>query len=92
MHMQIGDRAKVEACKSDGICYRWWCATVEVVEGDRVVLFAPVGHRVEDIAGAWTSENAIRTFYWLDNWYSLLEVYTPGGRLVEIFVNINSPP
>lgn len=90
--MQVGDRVQVRAYKSDGTCYRWWHSTVEAVETGQVVLLSPVGQRVQDISGAWTSEHAIRTFYWPDRWYSLSEVYAPTGRLVEIFVNINSPP
>ena len=70
---------------------RWWYATVEAVERDKVVVITPVGHRVEDIGGTWASEYAIRTYYWLNRWYSLLEVYAPDGQLAEIYVNISSP-
>ncbi len=49
------------------------------------------GHRVESIDGDWTSGYAIRSFYWTNRWYSLLEVYTREGTLSEIFVNVNSP-
>jgi protein associated with RNAse G/E len=89
--MQIGDRVEVRAYKSDGTCYRRWFATVEAVEAGRVVLVTPVGHRVEDIAGTFTSEHAIRGYYWLGKWYSLLEVYEPNGRLAEVYANISSP-
>jgi protein associated with RNAse G/E len=89
--MQVGDRVRVRAYKSDGICYRWWTATVEAVERDRVVVVTPVGHWVEDIDGGWASPWAIRGYYWLDRGYSLLEVYTPEGRLDEVYVNISSP-
>jgi protein associated with RNAse G/E len=89
--MQVGERVQVRAHKSDGTCYRWWFATVEAVETDKVVLITPVGHRVEDIGGGWASEHAIRTHYWLDRWYSLMEVYASGGRLDQIYVNISSP-
>ncbi|MGD8969616.1 MAG: DUF402 domain-containing protein [Anaerolineae bacterium] len=41
--------------------------------------------------GAWTSEYAIRTSYWLARWYSLLEVYASDGTLEEIHVNVASP-
>lgn len=90
--MQIGEKVKVSAYKSDGTCYRWWYATVEAVEPDGVVLVNPAGHWVEDVSGGWASAYAIRTTYWLDRWYSLLEVYAPGGEIVEIFVNIGCPP
>jgi protein associated with RNAse G/E len=89
--MNIGDRVKVEAYKADGTCYRWWHATVEALEPGTIVLFAPAGHRVDDIAGAWQTSVAIRSYYWLDKWYSLLEAYTPGGQFEEVYVNINSP-
>jgi protein associated with RNAse G/E len=89
--MRIGESVQVRAYKSDGTCYRWWYATVEAVETDRIVVITPVGHRVEDVDGAWTSEYAIRAFYWFKRWYSLLEVYAPDGRLDEVYVNINSP-
>jgi protein associated with RNAse G/E len=89
--MEIGESVRVRAYKSDGTCYRWWYATVEAVETDRVVLVTSAGHRVEDVRGAWASPYAIRATYWLDRWYSLLEVYAPDGRLVEIYVNLGSP-
>lgn len=89
--MQVGDRIQVRAYKSDGTCYRWWYATVESVETDRIVVINPVGHRVDDISGAWASECAIRAFYWLNRWYSLIKMYAPTGGLEEIHVNISSP-
>ncbi len=89
--MKIGDRVQVRAYRSDGICYRWWYATVEAVEPQRVILITPVGHRVEDVDGGWASRHAIRSYYWLDRPYSLLEVYSHEGSLVEIYVNVNSP-
>jgi protein associated with RNAse G/E len=91
VRMETGDKVLVKAYKSDGTCYRWLHATVEAVDTDKVVTITPVGHRVEGTHGVWASQHAIRVFYWLDRWYSLLEVYAPDGRLEEIFVNINSP-
>jgi protein associated with RNAse G/E len=89
--MQIGDSVEVRAYKSDGTRYRCWYATVEAVEADKVVVISSVGHWVEDIRGAWVSEHAIRTYYWLNRPYSLLEVDAPNGTLVKIYVNISSP-
>ena len=88
--MQAGDAIQVKAYKSDGTCYRWWPATVEAVTADVLITIAPVGKRVEDSKGGWISEVAIRTFYWLNKPYSLLEIYTQQGQLGEIYVNINS--
>jgi protein associated with RNAse G/E len=89
--MQVGERVQIRALKSDGTCYRWWHATVEAVQADRVVTITPVGHRVEDTRGGWASQHSIRSYYWLNRWYSLMEVYAGDGRLEEIYVNINSP-
>jgi protein associated with RNAse G/E len=89
--MQIGEKVQVRAYKSDGTCYHWWQATVEAVEPGKLVVVTPAGHRVEDIDGGWTSEHAIRAYYWRDRWYSLLEVYAPDGRLSPVYVNISSP-
>jgi protein associated with RNAse G/E len=88
--LQSGEQIQVKAYKSDGTCYRWWSATIEATEDDMIITVAPVGKRVEDRRGGWISEVAIRTFYWRDRLYSLLEVYTPSGQLGEIYVNINS--
>jgi protein associated with RNAse G/E len=88
--MQTGDPIQVKAYKSDGTCYRWWPAIVEAMADDVIITISPIGKRVEDIHGSWISEVAIRTFYWLNKPYSLLEVYAPDGTLREIYVNINS--
>lgn len=89
--MEAGDRLRVKALKADGTCYRWGCARVEAVAEQRVVALTPPGHRVESIDGGWTSGYAIRSIFWTDRWYSLLEVYFRDEPLSEIFVNVNSP-
>jgi protein associated with RNAse G/E len=89
--MQTGSQVQVKAYKSDGTCYRWWTATVETVEPDVIVTTTPAGHRAHDIDGGWRSQWAIRSYYWPERWYSVLEVYLANGKLVEIYVNINSP-
>lgn len=101
--MKAGDRVQVRGYKADGRLYRWWWATVEAAGAGEVVLVTPPGHRVEDPGGGWVSRYSIRSYFWPGKWYSLLEVYVPdagppdaglpggGLRLVEIYVNINSP-
>jgi hypothetical protein len=49
--IEVGERVRVRAYKSDETCYRWWWATVEAVEEERVVLVTPAGHQVEDWGG-----------------------------------------
>jgi predicted RNA-binding protein associated with RNAse of E/G family len=40
----------------------------------------------------WISNWGIRTFYWLDRPYNLLEVYYPNGLLHELYVHVASLP
>lgn len=54
--MQIGERVQIRAYKADGTCYRRWSATVEAVAADCVVVVNPVGHRLEGVDAAWTSD------------------------------------
>jgi protein associated with RNAse G/E len=89
--LEPGDRVTVSAHKADGTRYRRWQATVEAVADDHVVVVTQPGHRVEYLQGTFTSEHAIRGFYWLDRSYSLLEAYARDGSLVEVYVNIASP-
>ena len=101
--MQVGQKVRVRAHKADGALYRWWSATVESAGEDEVVLVTPPGHRVQDPSGGWVSRYSIRSYFWPGRWYSLLEIYLPDGgpphdgpparglRLVQIYININSP-
>lgn len=89
--MTPGQTIQVSAYKSDGTCYRKWIGVVESVEEDEVVVVTPAGQLVEDVRGNWSADYAIRSYYWSDRHYSLLEVYAPGGELVEIYANIGSP-
>jgi len=89
--MDIGERIAVRAYKADGTCYRRWSATVEAVGENQVVTVSPFGHRLEGVAGTWCCHQAIRTFYWSDRWYNVLEVYGHDGELEEIYVNVSSP-
>jgi protein associated with RNAse G/E len=89
--MKPGDKVKVNIFKADGLCYRWWEATVEAVEADCVVTTTPPGRLVEDIRGSWVGKSALRAYYWFDRPYNLIEVYHPDGIFAEIYVNIGSP-
>lgn len=88
--MQAGDSIAVKAYKSDGACYRTWPAIIETMADDLIVTISPIGKWVEDSRGGWISKVAVRTYYWLNKPYSLLEVYAADGTLEEIYVNINS--
>jgi hypothetical protein len=34
----------------------------------------------------------LRSYYWFDKFYNLIEVFDTQGNLVEIYINIASPP
>jgi protein associated with RNAse G/E len=89
--MKVGDQVKVRIFKADGLCYRWWEATVEAVEVDCVVTTTPAGRLVNDIRGSWVGDSALRAYFWFDRPYNLIEVYHPDGVFAEIYVNIGSP-
>jgi protein associated with RNAse G/E len=90
-HLQIGSQLQVRAYHSDGACYRWWTGVVEAVDPPKIVVTTPVGHWVHTPDGGGRSRWSIRSTYWLDRWYAVLELYLPGAELEEIYVNINSP-
>ncbi len=84
--VQQGDRLKVTGMKADGVPYRWFTATVELVERDHIVVSAPAGEPVYEPSGSWTARMAFRTHFWLDRPYNLLE--SPS----MLYVNITSRP
>ena len=93
--VKVGEQITGQALKADGTCYRWWQTTVEEVTEEWVVTFSPPGQRVHDInhpEGGWKRTNYLRAFYWFDRFYSLIEVYSPAGELLHIYININSTP
>jgi len=44
--------ARAYTCERIGTCYPSWCAVVEAIEAEGVVVVSPVAHRVEDMGGA----------------------------------------
>jgi protein associated with RNAse G/E len=82
---------RVRALRADGTCYRSW--TTELVYQDAlgVVTFAVPGGVVDDRGQQWVKQHATRAVYWFDRPYNLLEVFTPEGTLVELYVHIASP-
>jgi protein associated with RNAse G/E len=86
-----GDVLEIRALKADGHAYRWWHGTVESVDSEQLVTISPVGHRVEGPKGGWISRFDVRAVYWFQRPYNLTELYMPGGRLKQVYVNIASP-
>jgi protein associated with RNAse G/E len=91
--MQPGDLITVHALRADGRWYRRWQTTVESVTDTCVITFSPDNSTVEDTSrGAYTQLRALRTYYWLDRPYNLIEVIHAEGSIGEIYVNVASAP
>jgi protein associated with RNAse G/E len=91
--MKIGDQIQVCACKTDGSVYRSWHTIIESVDAESIVTISPAGGMVEDrVRIKYQVEHILRSYYWFDKFYNLIEVFDTQGNLVEIYINIASPP
>ncbi|HET7143976.1 MAG TPA: DUF402 domain-containing protein [Anaerolineales bacterium] len=92
--MKPGDKIHVRACKTDGTVYRSWHTTIESVNADSIVTISPAGSMVIDKTklGDHPTQHHLRSFYWFDKYYNLIEVFDVDGILIEIYINIASPP
>jgi protein associated with RNAse G/E len=92
--MKPGDKIHVRACKTDGTVYRSWHTTIESVDADSIVTISPAGSMVIDKTklGDHPTKHHLRSYYWFDRFYNLIEVFDVDGILVEIYINIASPP
>lgn len=92
--MKPGDTIHVRACKTDGTVYRSWHTTIESVSTDSIVTISPAGSMVIDKAklGDHLMKHHLRSYYWFDKFYNLIEVFDVDGTLIEIYINVASPP
>lgn len=91
--LKIGDIIHVHACKADGITYRNWQAAIESISADSIVTIAPSGSSVFNLDGrTYQIEHHSRSYYWFEKFYNLIEVFQTDGSLLEIYMNIASPP
>lgn len=89
--LRRGDRIIVRALKATGKAYRWWPARVESIHPDRIVTVMHPGTRVSEIESRWSARYIVRTTYWYDRPYNLVESYEPDGRLRQLYIHIASP-
>lgn len=90
--MKPGDQISVHACKADGSVYRSWTAAIESANPDSIVTIGKAGSPVLNADGEiFPIQHHVRAYYWFGEFYNLLEVFEPAGRLFEIYVNIGSP-
>lgn len=89
----IGDVIHVRACKDDGTVYRSWYATIEHVETDLIVTVAPPNQPVFDLVRTqYFTTHTFRAYYWFGKHYNLIELFESTGKLLEIYINVASPP
>jgi protein associated with RNAse G/E len=91
--LKPGDIITVHALHADGQWYRRWQTTVESVDEKCIVTYSPSNSTVEDFERKpRIMSYALRSFYWFDKFYNLIEVFDADGALVEIYINIASAP
>jgi protein associated with RNAse G/E len=91
--MKIGDLIHVRACKADGSVYRSWQTMIESVDENLIVTISPAGHIVQDLArGTFAGKRTLRSYYWFDKFYNLLEIFDEQGNWDGTYVNVASPP
>ncbi len=91
--MKIGDTIHVCACKTDGTVYRSWHTMIESVDADSIVTISPAGSSVFNIKGEdYPIRHHLRSYYWFDKFYNLIEVFETNGSLLHIYINVASPP
>jgi protein associated with RNAse G/E len=90
--VQSGDTIWVRAFKANGMCYRWWQAVVEEVGPGYLVTVGSIDNRVYQDDREWNQTHVIRSIYWFDRPYNLLEVYSSANELVELYANVAGLP
>jgi len=66
---------------------------IESVDTDSIVTISPAGGMVEDrVRVSYQTEHILRSYYWFDKFYNLVEVFDTQGNLIELYINIASPP
>ena len=92
-NLKVGEIIPVHACKADGVTYRNWTAVVESATDDVIITIGLAGSPVFNADGrTFHIEHHLRAYYWFDRYYNLIEVFETNGNLLEIYINIASPP
>lgn len=92
-NVKVGEIIQVHACKTDGTTYRNWTAYVESFSVGLIVTVGRAGSPVFNSDGRiYHIEHHLRAYYWFDKFHNLIEVFEKNGNLLEIYINIASPP
>lgn len=91
--MNPGDTISIKAHKADGTCYQWWDATVIELDESHVALRMPKGTPYYDLhKGVRIAKYDCQPIYQFDKPYTCVEIFNESGALVEIYMDICSPP
>ena len=85
------EQIRITALKADGKAYRWWDAYVEERSPEQMVVMTPPGQWLYQTAGDIQGRHYLRTFYWPDRWYNLVEMYFADGSPRMLYIHIASP-
>ena len=73
--------------------YRSWHTTIETMDADSIVTVSPLGSEMYDQKrGNIHIGHTMRSYYWFDKFYNLIELFDAQGNLAQIYINIASPP
>ena len=89
--MKPGDPITVVAFSMDGSRRRWWRSVIEALDDRCLRTLHPGGTTFHGPKGGWATAHHVRTYYWFERCYNLLELYDAAGALAQIYVNIASP-
>ena len=64
---------------------------IKAIDSESVCTFSPIGTTIPGPNGGWDTTENIRTFYWFDRSYNLLEMYDAHGTLLQLYAHIASP-
>lgn len=73
--------------------YRSWHTTIETMDADSIVTVSPLGSEMCDHKrGNIHIEHTLRSYYWFNKFYNLIEVFDGQGILLQVYINVASPP
>jgi len=73
--------------------YRSWHTTIEAMDADSIVTVSPIGSEMYDRKrGNIHIGHTMRSHYWFDKFYNLIELFDTQGNPAQIYINIASPP
>ena len=84
---------QVDSVYYTGLLNKRWCSYLLADEPDRTVLVRANGSPLWSAKGHfWMPDGPALEIYPRDEWFNIVYILSPGGTLVEYYVNIAMPP